>query len=197
MVPAAVRWRVVKSAQDDRGHFGLQKTIEHIQKEFWFARLRDYVKKYLQACIVCAYNKRPGGETEGRLHITKTVATPFRTVHVDHLGPFPKSSKGNAYVLTVVDSYSKYVVVKAVRSTDTLAVTIMLSELSLYFGNPMRIVSDRGTAYTSKAFADYCKKNEIQHIQNAVRTPRANGQAERINQMIAMFLRASHEDARK
>lgn len=197
VVPGAVRWRIVKNAHDDRGHFGLQKTLDHLQAEFWFPRMRMYVKNYIEACIDCAYNKRPGGAAEGQLHVTKTVPTPFRTIHIDHLGPFPKSTKGNAYVIAVVDAFSKYVVVKAVRSTDTRAVVNMLIELTQYFGSPARIVSDRGTAYTSRSFADYCERNAIQHIKNAVRTPRANGQVERMNSMIAMFLRTSHEDARK
>lgn len=197
VVPAAVRWRVVKCAHDDRGHFGVQKTLDYLQTEFWFTRMRQYVKKYLDACIECAYNKRPGGTTEGQLYVSATVPTPFRTIHIDHLGPFPKSAKGNAHVIAVVDAFSRYVVVKAARTTDSRAVISMLVELAQYFGNPGRIVSDRGTAYTSKAFADYCKNHNIIHIKNAVRTPRANGQVERINQLIAMYLRTTNVDTRR
>lgn len=197
VVPNAVRWRVVKSAHDDRGHFGLEKTVDYLRREFWFAGMRNYVQKYLQACFVCSVNKKSTGASEGEMHMTKTVPTPFRTIHIDHLGPFPKSSKGNAYVIAVVDSFSKYVVVKATRSTDTRGVVNLLNEMTMFFGLPARIVSDRGTAFTSKQFNEYCQRNAIQHVKNAVRTPRANGQVERFNQMITTFLRTSNEDARK
>lgn len=197
VVPSAVRWRILKSAHDDRGHFGLEKTLQYIQESFWFPRMRNFTKNYLLACIECAYHKRPGGKTEGQLHVSKTIPTPFRTLHIDHLGPFPRSTRGNAYVLAIVDSFSKYVTVKAVRTTNTHAVTTTLSELSKFFGVPERIVSDRGTAFTSKSFAEYCESNAIEHIQNAVRTPRANGQVERINQLITTFLRTSESDERK
>lgn len=197
VVPKAVRWRVVMSAHDDRGHFGVEKTLQYLQSEFWFPRMRDYVKKYVAACIECCYNKRSGGATEAELHITETIPLPFRTIHVDHLGPFPRSSKGNSYVLGVADEFSKYVVIKAVRSTETRHVTGMLSDLSFFFGLPHRIVSDRGTAFTSRAFSDFCTKNDIQHIKNAVRTPRANGQIERINQMVLAFLRTTTEENAK
>lgn len=123
VVPSAVRWCVVKSAHDDRGHFGLEKTLQQLQEAFWFPRMRNFVKNYMQACIECAYHKRPGGKGEGELHTTVTDPTPFRILHIDHLGPFPRSTKGNAYVLAIVDAFSKYVVVKAVRTTDTRAVT--------------------------------------------------------------------------
>lgn len=197
VVPAGVRWRMLKSAHDDRGHFGLEKTVQNLQQQFWFPRMRNYAKSYIASCIECGYNKRPGGTPEGRLHVSETVPIPFRTVHIDHLGPFPKSGRGNIHVIGIADQFSKYVMVKAVQSTKTQPVLIMLREVSSIFGLPTRIISDRGTAFTSRAFTDYCDANNIQHIQNAVRTPRANGQIERINQSIGMFLRTTTNDARK
>lgn len=197
VVPNAVRWRIVKNAHDDRGHFGIEKTLQNFSNDFWFRHMRPYVKSYIDACIECAYNKRPSGTTEGRLHISDTVPIPFRTVHVDHLGPFTKSSRGNVYLLVVSDSFSKYVVLKAVKNTQTKPVVLLLNELTMYFGLPSQIVSDRGTAFTSKLFADYCDRNNIVHIKNAVRTPRANGQVERVNQVVGRFLRTVTEDPRK
>jgi len=47
-----------------------------------------------------------------------------------------------------------------------------------------RIVKDHITAFTSKDFEKYYKSNNIKHILNAVRTPRANGHAERTNRII-------------
>lgn len=197
VVPSGVRWRVVKGAHDDRGHFGVDKTMGHLVSDYWFPRMRTYVTKYIEACIECAYNKRPGGATEGQLHVSETVPIPFRTLHIDHLGPFVRSTKGNSYVIAVVDAFSKYAVVKAVRSTDTKAVINMMRELVQYFGTPARIVSDQGTAFTSKAFAEYCSDHSVQHIKNALRTPRANGQVERMNSLITTFLRTTHVDPRK
>ncbi|GFU54520.1 transposon Tf2-6 polyprotein [Trichonephila clavipes] len=49
------------------------------------------------------------------------------------------------------------------------------------FGNPIRIISDRGSAFTSKLFNDYCDEENIQHLQIATGVPRRNGQVERIH----------------
>ncbi|GFX74961.1 pro-Pol polyprotein [Trichonephila clavipes] len=46
------------------------------------------------------------------------------------------------------------------------------------FGNPIRIISDRGSAFTSKLFNDYCDEENIQHLQIATGVPRGNGQVE-------------------
>ncbi|GFU20235.1 pro-Pol polyprotein [Trichonephila clavipes] len=42
------------------------------------------------------------------------------------------------------------------------------------FGNPIRIISDRGSAFTSKLFNDYCDEENIQHLQIATGVPRGN-----------------------
>jgi len=70
----------------------------------------------------------------------------------------------------------------------------ILNEVSSYFGLPTIIISDRGTAFTSKQFEEYCKHNQIQHIKNAVRTPRANGQVERANKTILNYVRAMNDN---
>ena len=62
---------------------------------------------------------------------------------------------------------------------------------------PERLVSDRGTAFTSKIFHEYCTEHRIKHILVAVRTPRANGQVERMNRTIQSMLLPSTENDRK
>lgn len=193
VVPKAVRWRIVKSCHDDVGHFGKEKTIVRIQEHFWFPRIRKYVNEYIAACIECCFNKKPGGKTEGQLYSGEVIPIPFRVLHIDHLGPFQRTRRGNTYIIAVSDPFTKYVIVKAVKSTKTTPVIELLNELTTYFGLPMRLISDRGTAYTSKTFEEYCGKNGIDHIKTAVRTPRANGQIERVNQMILSYLRTSTE----
>jgi hypothetical protein len=86
------------------------KTTEHLRTYFWFSKMRRRVKKYLAACIECAYHKRPGGRREGTLYPWERVAIPFSTVHIDHLGPFPRSKRGNEYVLAYQDSFTKFII---------------------------------------------------------------------------------------
>lgn len=168
----------------------MDKTIDRIRRTFWFPRIRKYVKEHIASCIACCYYKSRTGKTEARLHYGDVEPIPFQTLHVDHLGPFVKSKRGYSYVLAVSDAFSKFLVVKAVRNTKTVPVINALNEMTAYFGIPQRIVSDRGTAFTSKSFEEYCDRNSIHHVKTAVRTPRANGQVERANQTILFFLYA-------
>jgi len=56
------------------------------------------------------------------------------------------------------------------------------------FGNPSRIITDHGTAFTANVFQEYCKNNNIQHLLVATGVPRGNGQVERINRIVISIL---------
>lgn len=86
---------------------------------------------------------------------------------------------------------------RAVKSTSTKHVLVILNECTEYFGVLTRIVTDRGTAFTSQDFKNYCLANDIKHVLNAVRTPRVNGHAERTNRTIlSMLLPSTEKDNR-
>ncbi|GFX36115.1 transposon Tf2-6 polyprotein [Trichonephila clavipes] len=66
------------------------------------------------------------------------------------------------------------------------------------FGNPIRIISDRGSAFTSKLFNDYCDEENIQHLQIETGVPRGNGQVERIQRtLIPVLTKLSLDDSTK
>lgn len=82
----------------------------------------------------------------------------------------------------------------AVKDTKTQPVIRFMKEVISQFGVPRRIISDRGSCYTSNMFRKFCKENGIIHVQNAVSTPRANGQVERYNSTILSSLATTAEE---
>lgn len=191
VVPQGTVWKVIRGSHDDMGHFGFDKTIRHLKKHFWFPSMTKSVQKYLAACVECAY-KASRGKPEGKLHNIERLPIPFYTVNVDHLGPFPKSARGNAHIIVYVDNFTKYVILKAVKDTKTKHVCAFLEEVFAIFGPPRRLISDRGTAFTSRDFENFCENNNVQHIKIATATPRANGQVERINRTVSNAITTSY-----
>ncbi|GFX04576.1 transposon Ty3-I Gag-Pol polyprotein [Trichonephila clavipes] len=61
-----------------------------------------------------------------------------------------------------------------------------------------RIITDKGSAFTSSAFEDYCKKQNILHISITTGLPRSNGQIEKQNStIIAVLSKLSVDDPEK
>lgn len=173
------------------GHFAMEKMLKKMSENYWFGGMRKFVKKYVAACLNCLYYKHPSGKKQGMLHPIVKVPVPFHTLHADHLGPFETSKKGNRYLLVIVDSFTKFTIIEPVRDTKTNYVTQAMMNIFYLFGVPSRIITDRGTAFTSKTFGMFCSSYGLKHILNAVSTPRANGQCERYNRTILSALATS------
>ncbi|KAJ8920492.1 hypothetical protein NQ315_005361 [Exocentrus adspersus] len=192
VVPKSARWQIMLKYHDQIGHPGLSKCETLIKSKFWFAKMTQFIKKYVSACLDCAYNKGNFGKTEGQLHPIDKHDKPMDTVHIDHVGPFPKSASGFSYILTVIDGFTKYFVVfpcKTVNSRE--CVKHLRQTFGMFLGYPRRIISDRGTAFTSRSFYDFVNEKQIKHVVNAVSTPRANGQIERFHRTFLNALRPS------
>ncbi|KAJ8935219.1 hypothetical protein NQ318_012535 [Aromia moschata] len=149
VVPKNARRAIVAYYHDMAGHFALDKTLSSLSQQYWFLQMRKYVERYIHTCIMCAYNKEPAGKRPGVLHPIEKIATPMDTLHVDHLGPFVKSTRGNSYLIVAVDGFTKYVFAKAVTSTKVGPLIKFIDEISEVFGTPRRIICDKGTCYSS------------------------------------------------
>lgn len=192
VVPKGCRWQILQKNHDHIGHFGFEKTLERIKEHYWFSKMRKFVKKYVNSCLECAHNKIPAGKKEGYLHPIPKVSAPFHTIHIDHVGPFVMSKRKNAYILVIIDAYTKFIVLKAVKNTRSNTSITVLKDYFGTFGLPTRLISDRGTSFTSAKFKKCMLELGIRHIQNAVASPRANGQVERYNRTILDSLAAQN-----
>jgi transposase InsO family protein len=69
------------------------------------------------------------------------------TIHMDHLDPFIRSKKKNTQLLVIVDGFTKF---EPVRSTKVKYVIRALEAIINIFEVPVRIITDRGSAFTSR-----------------------------------------------
>lgn len=95
-------------------------------------------------------------------------------------------------MLVIVDAFTKFIFIKPVRNTNTQNVIRILDDIFYTFRVPDRLISDRGSCYTSNAFRKYCYHKGIKHILNAVASPKSNGQVERYNRTILNSLKAQN-----
>lgn len=118
-------------------------------------------------------------------------------VHVDHLGPFETSLSQNKYLLLFVDNLTKDVQLYPTRCTDAAGIIRAVTKLCEERGLPERIISDRGSGFTSQSFQEYCRLRGIQHTLNSSRHSQANGQVERVNRTILPLLAISTQDQQR
>lgn len=182
-----MQMEIIKNSHE-RGHFGVTKTKELINREYYIENLDEKIKKCINNCIECILASRKMGKKEGFLHPIDKGEQPLMTYHIDHIGPMSTTPKNYKYILTVVDGFTKFVWIYPTKSLKTEEVLQKLKSQQACFGSPLQIISDRGTAFTSQDFEKYCEEENIKHHKITTGQPRGNGQAERMNQIIINIL---------
>ncbi|GFU33420.1 hypothetical protein TNCV_4362421 [Trichonephila clavipes] len=123
---------------------------------------------------------------------------PLSTYHVDFIGPLPTTNKNYNHIFTVIDAFTKFTWLYPTKSTTAQEAIERLKLQQKTFGNPSRVINDKGGAFGSKEFEDYCADEKISNVQITTGVPRGNGQVERIHGvLIPVLTKMSIEDPTK
>ncbi|GJU21261.1 reverse transcriptase domain-containing protein [Tanacetum coccineum] len=106
---------------------------------------------------------------------------------IDFMGPFP-SSRGNKYILVVVDYLSKWVEAKALPTNDARVVCKFLKSLFARFGTPRPIISDHGMHFCNDQFSKVMLKYGVTHRLATTYHPQTSGQVEVSNSGLKRIL---------
>ena len=114
----------------------------------------------------------------------------FRTLHIDLVGPLTQSSKGNTYIFSVLDRFSRWYEAIPIRTiTASKLVEVLWQHWFSRFGLPDVIVSDRGSQFESTLFVDVCNTLGIKLQRTTAYHPAANGMVERVHRTLKNSLR--------
>ncbi|CAI6370521.1 unnamed protein product [Macrosiphum euphorbiae] len=187
-VPSSMEDNVIRSVHEEYGHLGVEKTSEVVLRTFWFPNLREKVKSFISNCLKCISYSPVYGKKEGELHPIPKTPIPFDTIHIDHYGPLEKTGKKNKYLFVIIDAFTKFVRLYPCKTTNTVEVIRHMNDYFRCYSIPRRVISDRGSTFTSNAFGEFLAQKKVDLVLVATATPRANGQVERVNRCITAML---------
>jgi len=161
------------------GHIGVKKTQTKVAKQAnWVGWSRDG-RDFCRSCDVCAKYHR--GTTKRQIELQNMcVGALWERVAIDLTGPHSQSSRGNKFMVTVLDHFNKYAFAFPVRSHDAITVAKHLVEcVFLVYGVPNQIFSDRGAEFEGSVMTEVCRLLEIYKIRTTSYRPSTNGALER------------------
>ena len=109
---------------------------------------------------------------------------------MDFITGFPKSQKGNNAIWVVVDRLSKVAHFLPVREdiTATQLADLYISRILVLHGIPKKIISDRGSLFTSKFWTSFQQAMGTHVNFTTAFHPQGDGQVERVNQILEDML---------
>lgn len=196
IVPKEKRMDVLKLCHDDvlSAHMGYHKTIDRIRRTYTWPALESDVRKYISACETCKASKASNVLQTAPMGERRKTVRPWQMIHIDFIGPLPRSKKGFCHLLVVVDSFSKFVHVHPVRNATTSSVIEFLeNRIFLIFGVPEIVVCDNGPQFIAKDFKTFLEGYNIKTWYTARYHPQANA-AEAANKTIGIAIRSYIKD---
>ena len=188
VVPDSLRHKVLYHSHDakESGHLGQTKTLARLKDKFyWYCMTKDTIL-YVQQCAVCNRTKK----------LSVTPKNPLQRFHAGFvmervLGPFNRSKRNNAYILVMVDQFTKWVELAALpaQSAEQTARAV-LNHFVVTFGCPLEIHTDNGRIFEGELFHSFCELLEIRKTRSTPYHPAGNGQCEVFNKIVLQMIRA-------
>jgi Integrase zinc binding domain/Chromo (CHRromatin Organisation MOdifier) domain/RNase H-like domain found in reverse transcriptase/Integrase core domain len=199
IVPKRLEKLVIKECHDGvlQGHFGEARTVEKIQRKYYFPGMIKKVRRYIKACEDCQRNKEDHHKPYGKMQEwQQELKKPWQHITMDFMMGMPEtqdpvSGKSVKQILVVVDRFSKQVILIPIRKdADTEEVIELLWRyIFSVFGIPLTITTDRDKIFRSEKWKEEMKEVGCDSILSTAEHQQTDGQSERKIQEIQQYLR--------
>ena len=173
-------------------HPGSTKMYQDLKQQFWWASMRREIAEYVALCDVCQRVKAEHQKPAGLLQPLKIPEWKWEEIGMDFITGLPRTSAGHDSIWVVVDRLTKvahFIPVKTTYTGNKLAELYMARVVCLH-GVPKKIVSDRGSQFTSKFWQKLQVEMGTRLNFSTAYHPQTDGQTERVNQILEDMLRA-------
>uniref|UniRef100_A0A0A9Z8Q1 RNA-directed DNA polymerase n=2 Tax=Lygus hesperus TaxID=30085 RepID=A0A0A9Z8Q1_LYGHE len=191
VVPWKLRSQVLTECHDEpqSGHLGIAKTHWRVGRLYYWPGMYQDIVRFVRRCDVCQRVK-PSNTTPRGFMFPRYLTTPWHTVSADIMGPFPRSSTGNKYLLVFEDIFTKWVELVPIRNTSSAVILNKFRSVILNrFGTPSILITDNASNFVSSSVQSLAKSCNIEHRKTPLYHCQANP-TERANRNIRQLIRS-------
>ena len=197
VVPTELRDIVLRAAHDSplAGHMSVRKTYQRVAQNFFWPNIRKDIKSHISRCKLCITKNPMHGKHRAPIQPTDKVGRPFEKIAIDIVGPMcHTSSEGHKYILTVIDTATRWPEAIPLRNVTSEKVCTALLDIFSRYGFPDIILSDNGTQFTSHITNAITRLLGITQVYSTIYRPQANGMNERWNKTLKIMLAKASND---
>lgn len=178
----AKQWDIIRDVHH-RAHRGSQENWNQIIRSYYFPKLRQKIKEFVDKCKVCLENKYERVPIKYPLQPTPIPKNPFEIVHIDIL------FLEKYHFLTYIDKFSKFSQVIPIASRAALDVVPAIKDLLLRYKTPITLVMDGEKSFMTGEMVMFYNTHNIVPYITATGRSEMNGTVERFHSTLLELYR--------
>jgi len=133
-VPNVLREELLRAYHDNNAHVGREPLYDTLKHKYFFPYMYSSVIEYVSSCHICESTK-----TSPRMkkapHKRLEIQPAFHRLHLDFVGPIPRTTEGFRHILVIVDSTALWIEAFPTKTTSAEEVAhILYKEIISRFG---------------------------------------------------------------
>ena len=182
-VPSSFRQRCLRAAHSSFGHQGRNRMVALLRPHFYWPCMGRDCLEYITKCEKCQQMDKTVPRPPSMIE-REVVTRPFSDVAIDVVGPFPTARGGYRFLITCIDSASRWPEAFPVRKATARTVIGCLTSVFTRWGFPEKLTSDNGSQFTGKLFSTWLRDKGIAHARATPYHPQGNGVVERLHRTL-------------
>ena len=183
-------------ANKESGHLGMSKTQGRMRMRFYFPGLYHYVERQILGCHKCLQKKglKPRADLMPR---NNQKGYPGARWSLDLVGPLTETDKGNVYILTAEDVFTRYPVAVPIpdKTAETVAKAFEQAVMADH-GSFSQLLTDNAQELTGHIIQDVAKILGISKVETVPYNPNSS-KVERFHRTLGDMLRSVVDDTQK
>jgi hypothetical protein len=133
-------------------HPGTNKMYQDLKKNFWWARIKHEIAKYVADCDTCWRVKDDHLRPTGKLQPLSIPEWKWENICMDFIVDLPCTSCGYNSIWVIVDRQTKSAQFIPISTTYRVRqyVELYMSHEACYHGIPKTIIFDRGSIFVAR-----------------------------------------------
>jgi hypothetical protein len=188
----SIRELILKEAHESAYfiHPRSEKMYQDLKKRFWWYGMKREIAEHVAICDSCQRIKAEHQKPAGLLQPLRIPQWKWNEIGMDFVVGLPHTRAGYDSIWVVVDRLTKsahFIPVKTSYNSAVLA-ELYMSWIVCLHGVPKKIVSDRGTQFTSHFWQQLHEALGTHMNFSSAYYPQTDGQTERNNQILEDML---------
>ena len=145
LVPQVLQDFMIILAHDYSGHNSSRRTYNCLTKQYYWPGIRKQIFRHCKRCKECVLQNQ--GQPEKCFGHFDSPDLPMEFICMDLVGPIhPPSSRGNKYVLTVIDMLTGFTMAVPIKNKNAeMICEAYRDNIYCIFGGSSRILTDNGS----------------------------------------------------